>query len=246
MESINAVEPKSEQSNWVDIAVWKKTSQTLRAALHARKTDSEIRHLLSAVLARYSSSVNLHTIQDSLKIMSGCGYTPLEAAFAWLGRWRPTTAIRLVGSTLGSHNVKMIQILCCTLGMPVSNNMMLSQNQLWELDVLQEITSCEESRISNQHADFQMLLVEQELVKTLQSGVGLGDALTLSKGQEVICSKLPDLLNLFFKADQLRLQTLKEIYKLLTPTQAALCTIVACDFFVAFKAVGAKFMAKTL
>lgn len=91
-----------------------------------------------------------------------------------------------------------------------------------------------------------MLLVEQELVKTLQSGVGLGDALTLSKGQEVICSKLPDLLNLFFKADQLRLQTLKEIYKLLTPTQAALCTIVACDFFVAFKAVGAKFMAKTL
>ncbi|KAH9303974.1 hypothetical protein KI387_008378, partial [Taxus chinensis] len=219
---------------------WKENSAALRAALGALTSDSELRQLLNGFLAHYcSSTLKPHSINESLQIMSGCTYTQLETAFTWLGRWRPTSATSLVASIMSPEKAKMMTTLLDISNLSVSD-MTLSESQWKELNKLQHIISWAERKLSNQHADFQMLVADPKMVKALHSGVGLKGVMDMAKGQEIVYSKLADLHNLLVKADQLRLQTLKELYDFLTPTQAAVCTIVACDFLLALKSAGMR------
>ncbi|KAI5069804.1 hypothetical protein GOP47_0016105, partial [Adiantum capillus-veneris] len=67
------------------------------------KWKAHITELLRRCLDLYKESLHLNSNDSALSSMAGHQHSPLEAAFLWLGGWRPTSAITLIYSILGLH-----------------------------------------------------------------------------------------------------------------------------------------------
>ena len=92
---------------------------------------------------------------------SGYGCSPLEIAFMWMGRWRPTSAVVLVYSTMGVHinlpEVGKISDVAMDQRPRVSPS--LNEKQLSGLSALQEYVSKEEAELSKQLNTIQVYIL---------------------------------------------------------------------------------------
>ncbi|KAJ7522563.1 hypothetical protein O6H91_18G017500 [Diphasiastrum complanatum] len=93
---------------------------------------------------------------------------------------------------------------------------------------LQNHTQKAERELSSKFAMFQMLLTDQIIVKALVSEEASTES-NYSEAHKAIQSKIENLQELLKHAENLRLQTLQELFNLLTPVQSARCRIAAFE-----------------
>ncbi|EFJ21936.1 hypothetical protein SELMODRAFT_416825 [Selaginella moellendorffii] len=210
----------------------------LRALLHSsslieRRIKCEVKRILNTTISNYEDPHRYENSNTVLEILSGRGISPLEAAFMWMGAWRPSAAISLVFSVMGLKNQGLNLNITDpgTLGGSVPA---LSEEQLSQLQTFRDLTSQAEKDLTEELATVQMMLADQDVVTDLlKDDEGAeGSSSSSSKLKETLHSKISSLRDVLKRADQLRIKTLLELHSVLAPIQAAQCSIVA--FEVAF------------
>lgn len=192
--------------------------------------------------------------RDVLSMFSPSWWSPLEEAFVWVGGWRPTMAFHLLYSKSGLQLESQLEGLIQGLG--VGNLADLSLGQLSQVDELQQRTIVKEKEISEKLAKLQETAADSSSVELshimtgiLQDGDGSGSE---SRGrieervESMLASKEERLEGILKRADDLRLNTLKEILKILTPMQGVHFLIAAAELHLRFHDWGKKRDAEVL
>ncbi|KAJ7300174.1 hypothetical protein O6H91_13G064100 [Diphasiastrum complanatum] len=196
-----------------------------------QKLEDELRALLSDYLAGYTSPLATMSSEEVLYMLGGQNHTYLEAAFMWLGGWRPTSVIVLVYSVLGVESRKRAQqSVNLSEFKPIGGVPLFSEKQLHALNSLQELTRLAEDDLSKKLAVLQMLIADQTMIAALSIG-------NWSKRREVFKTKISELRELLIQAEKLRKETLQELFSILNPIQAAKCSITAFELIFAFKSL---------
>lgn len=208
----------------------------LRVAIKSSCAEMDLRGLLKECRSLYEDYLCVSSMDEALTVISGYGCSALEIAFMWMGRWRPTSAVFLVYSTMGVDLKGMSMELEDIVTKDFIDANPLSEKQLSGLSTLKKHASDAESEISQQLAMIQMLLVEQNTVAALRLGESCSVETTdISEFQQLIDEKLKELQGLLQKADMLRLHTLRVLLELLSPMQAASCILAAYELILALR-----------
>ncbi|KAH8936398.1 hypothetical protein BDL97_17G082300 [Sphagnum fallax] len=213
---------------------------SLRKALENPNRERELSRLVKAGFESYSQVVEAKiqmAQEDATYIAAGAWKTPLEAGLMWMGGWRPSTAIVFAFSLMGMQiQMDFKKIL---EGIEVPSMAALSPKQLSRLDALQQSSHIAEDDISGRMAVFQMLLADQQMAQVMTAEPPPSDTLNdLSELKGAMESKLAGLRDLLIEAEKIRLQTLQEMYQVLTPVQAAQYTVATFEMEIALRKLG--------
>eukprot|EP00250_Pteridium_aquilinum_P017076 c23438_g1_i3 orf=389-988(+) len=85
-------------SRWTE---WGSYANKLRVAIKSNCSETDLCRLIAECRSMYEDHLCVPSIDGALAVISGYGCSALEIAFMWMGRWRPTSAIVLVYSTMG-------------------------------------------------------------------------------------------------------------------------------------------------
>ncbi|KAL2941874.1 Protein DELAY OF GERMINATION 1 [Bienertia sinuspersici] len=196
------------------------------------------RRLVGRVMSHYknyyrvkSKSVKLNV----LHMLAATWMSPLEHAFLWIGGWRPTTAFQLLYSVVG---LQLEARLSDLLSQRSSNRELadLSPSQLIRIDELQVQTVKEERILTEALATLQETLADSSMVElshVTTELVRVGNTESLNEHYQRVKLKLgikeEKLKEVFWKADNLRLRTLKNVVDILSPIQAIHLLIGAAE-----------------
>ncbi|MBA0742821.1 hypothetical protein Gogos_015837 [Gossypium gossypioides] len=172
--------------------------------------------------------------QDVLAILSPSSWTStFEAAFLWIGGWRPTMAFQLLYSKSGIQLENQLYQLIHGLGKGDLGD--LSPSQIVRIDKLQAKTVKEEKNISEKLAKHEGTLADSCMVKLthmLSEMMRRGDGYEEGVGVEVELAmelKKEGLKEMLRRADDLRLKTLKALIDIMTPSQGVHYLIAAAE-----------------
>lgn len=203
---------------------------------------------------RYYHTKSQCTEQDVLSMLSPSWRSSLEEAFLWVSGWRPRSAFHLLYSKSGlqveSQLEKLIQ------GLSTGDLANPSSQQLSQADDLHRRTIAEEKKISEKLAQHQETAAEESMVELshietemLQNGDGAGNGGGSGIEEQVeslLALKKQGLEEILKRADKLRLNTLKEILKILSPTQGVHFPIAAAKLHLRFHDWGKRRDAQAL
>ncbi|KAH7299798.1 hypothetical protein KP509_24G030300 [Ceratopteris richardii] len=231
MNSVNL----SSSGSWAE---WEELVIRLREAIKSGNIEKDLSGLLAECHRKYEDHLCVSSIDEALAVISGYDCSALEIAFMWMGRWRPTSAIVLVFSTMGVDLKGTVKDLDAFVSRAFVDSNALSETQLFGLSALQKYASEAEADISQQLAVIQMLLVEQNTVAALRLGETCEVEMTdITEFQQLIDVKLKELFTLLEKADGLRLHTLRVLFDLLSPVQAASCIVAAYELVLTLRSL---------
>ncbi|RZC53228.1 hypothetical protein C5167_012083 [Papaver somniferum] len=187
--------------------------------------DKTIKHL-----EEYTDKRSQLAVDDAPSFFSPTWLTSVENCYLWLGGCRPSLSIRLVyslcGSELEEHLTEFLQ------GVRTGNLGELSADQLGLVSDLQCRTIKEEEVLSSKMAGLQENIAGHQLTALANNwdhdSSTAADQSTWQEVRQALDSHAKALASIFVEADQLRLNTLKELTGILTPYQAV-------DFLVASK-----------
>ncbi|KAA0049629.1 transcription factor HBP-1b(c38) isoform X1 [Cucumis melo var. makuwa] len=212
----------------LDYARWLDEHQRLindlRASANSQLGDDELRFLVDGVMTHYDELFRLKSVgakADVFHILSGMWKTPAERCFMWLGGFRSSELLKIVGSHLEP----------------------LTDQQLMGICNLQQSSQQAEDALSQG-----IEALQQSLVETLSSA-SLGPASSGNvadyMGQMAIAmSKLTTLENFLHQADLLRQQTLQQMHRILTTRQAARALLVISDYISRLRALSSLWLAR--
>ncbi|KAL2927725.1 Protein DELAY OF GERMINATION 1 [Bienertia sinuspersici] len=202
------------------------------------ESSKDRRRLVGRVMSHYknyyrvkSKSVKLNV----LHMLAATWMSPLEHAFLWIGGWRPTTAFQLLYSVVG---LQLEARLSDLLSQRSSNRELadLSPSQLIRIDELQVQTVKEERILTEALATLQETLADSSMVElshVTTELVRVGNTESLNEHYQRVKLKLgikeEKLKEVFWKADNLRLRTLKNVVDILSPIQAIHLLIGAAE-----------------
>ncbi|KAL6193031.1 hypothetical protein ACLB2K_034116 [Fragaria x ananassa] len=195
----------------------------LRSAVNSHLVDNGLRIHVDSVMTHYDEIFRLKSVAvkaDVFHMLSGMWKTPAERCFMWLGGFRSSELLKILGNQLEP----------------------LTDQQLMGICNLQQSSQQTEDALSQG-----MEALQQSLVDTLSStsngstGSGVADYM----GQMAIAmGKLATLQNFIIQADLLRQQTLQQLYRILTTRQAARALLVINDYFSRLRALSSLWMAR--
>ncbi|KAL5053228.1 hypothetical protein RYX36_033910 [Vicia faba] len=182
--------------------------------------------------------------KDVLSMFSPPWLSSLEAAFLWIGGWRPSMAFHLLYSKCSMQFQARLNDLIrgqktCDLGD-------LSASQLTEFDDLQRRTIREEREITNMMAEHHETMADASMVElshviSEMIGQGENEKKELEERIEsVLEAKLEGLEKILHRADDLRLRALQGIVNILTPKQAIYFLIAAAELHLRLHEWGKK------
>ncbi|XP_060212350.1 protein DOG1-like 3 isoform X1 [Lycium barbarum] len=183
---------------------------------------------------------------DVLGMLHPSWRSNLEDAFLWIGGWRPSMAFHLLYSKSGIQLEANLHELI--RGFRTGDLGDLSGSQLGQIDELQNKTIREEKKLSENLAKVQESVADTSMVEL--SNV-VSEMMREQRGQVVeeeeeekiktnIGKKEEGLLDVLRKADDLRLRTLKDILRILTPIQAVHFLIAAAELHLRIHEWGKK------
>ncbi|MBA0698904.1 hypothetical protein Goari_000583, partial [Gossypium aridum] len=198
----------------MDYAHWLNEHQRLindlRSGLNSHLGDSELRILVESVMAHYDEVFKLKSIgvkADAFHMLSGMWKTPAERCFMWLGGFRSSELLKILGNHLEP----------------------LTDQQLMGICNLQQSSQQAEDALSQG-----MEALQQALVDTLSSAclgpTASGNVADYMSQMAIAMSKLATLENFLHQADLLRHQTLQQMHRILTTRQAARALLVFSDY----------------
>uniref|UniRef100_A0ACD5WFZ0 Uncharacterized protein n=1 Tax=Avena sativa TaxID=4498 RepID=A0ACD5WFZ0_AVESA len=197
----------------------------LRAAINAHAGDDDLRSIVDIIMAQYVEFFRLKGVAakaDVFHVLSGMWKTPAERCFMWLGGFRSSELLKLLGGQLEP----------------------LTELQLTGICNLQQSSQQAEDALSQG-----MEALQQSLAETLASGslgpAGSSGNVANYMGQMAMAmGKLGTLENFLRQADNLRLQTLQQLQRILTTRQSARALLAISDYFSRLRALSSLWHAR--
>ncbi|MFQ6669773.1 hypothetical protein Gotur_034891 [Gossypium turneri] len=211
-----------EYGRWLDDH--QRLINDLRSAVNSHMGDNELCILVGGVMAHYDEVFRLKSIgakADVFHMLSGMWKTPAERCFMWLGGFRSSELLKILGNHLEP----------------------LTDQQLMGICNLQQSSQQAEDALSQG-----MEALQQSLVDTLSSaslGPSASGNVADYMGQMAIAmGKLATLENFLHQADLLRQQTLQQMHRILTTRQAARALLVFSDYTSRLRALSSLWLAR--
>ncbi|KAG8475687.1 hypothetical protein CXB51_032426 [Gossypium anomalum] len=211
-----------EYGRWLD--EHQRLINDLRSAVNSHMGDNELCILVGGVMAHYDEVFRLKSIgakADVFHMLSGMWKTPAERCFMWLGGFRSSELLKILGNHLEP----------------------LTDQQLMGICNLQQSSQQAEDALSQG-----MEALQQSLVDTLSSaslGPSASGNVADYMGQMAIAmGKLATLENFLHQADLLRQQTLQQMHRILTTRQAARALLVFSDYTSRLRALSSLWLAR--
>ncbi|CAI0552515.1 unnamed protein product [Linum tenue] len=211
-----------EYARWID--EHQRLINELRTAVNSQMGDNELRILVDGVMDHYDEIFRLKSIAakaDVFHMLSGMWKTPAERCFMWLGGFRSSELLKILGNQLEP----------------------LTDQQLVGICNLQQSSQQAEDALSQG-----MEALQQSLVDTLSSSslrpAGTGNVADYMGQMAIAMGKLATLENFLHQADLLRQQTLQQLHRILTTRQAARALLVISDYTSRLRALSSLWMAR--
>ncbi|XP_062158513.1 transcription factor TGA2.3 isoform X1 [Alnus glutinosa] len=212
----------------MDYARWldehQRLTDDLRSAVNSHMGDNELHLLVDGVMAHYDEIFRLKSIgakADVFHMLSGMWKTPAERCFMWLGGFRSSELLKILGNHLEP----------------------LTDQQLMGICNLQQSSQQAEDALSQG-----MEALQQSLVETLSSTslgpTGSGNVADYMGQMAIAMGKLATLENFLHQADLLRQQTLQQMHRILTTRQAARALLVVSDYISRLRALSSLWLAR--
>ncbi|XP_024370995.1 uncharacterized protein [Physcomitrium patens] len=214
----------------------------LKRSLENPRNEQEFARLVRKCYQLYAEAAHAKiraAHEDVSYITAGTWKTPFEAGMMWMGGWRPTAAIVLTYSLMGIQMESELERLLEGITLPSMAT--LSAKQLSRLNVMQQRTSSAEDEISTRLSVLQMLVADQQTTRATTADPPPSESFNMAEIKEVMKSKLVELRHLFIEAEKLRLQTLQELYSVLSSIQAAQYSVAALEMAKAIYKLGEIF-----
>lgn len=195
----------------------------------------DVEDSLHKCVSLYMADIHRHSVLEDEKAFLTISVTAMEASFMWLGGWRPSCALMLVYSLMGVQLCDEIRSFGLGIKKMVRSEAILSDKQLVSLRNVLNRARGEEKKLSKKLATVQMLISDRDVVAAViqsESGTKKTDVKTVFK------SRMSRLKKLLIQADQLRLQTLHQLFLVLSPVQVAHCAIAAFELAFMMHALG--------
>ncbi|KAJ4750953.1 bZIP transcription factor family protein [Rhynchospora pubera] len=212
-----------EYARWMEEQ--NKQINELRAALHAHASDADLHTLVEGIISHYDEIFKLKGIAakaDVFHMLSGMWKTPAERCFLWLGGFRSSELLKLLATQLEPLTDQQLEGICN-----------LQQSSLQAEDALSQ----------------GMEALQQSLAETLASGssrpVGSSENVANYMGQMAMAmGKLGTIESFLRQADNLRQQTLQQLYRILTTRQSARAFLAIHDYFSRLRALSSLWLAR--
>ncbi|XP_026409251.1 transcription factor HBP-1b(c38)-like isoform X1 [Papaver somniferum] len=210
-----------EYARWLD--EHQRQINDLRTAVKSNVGDNELRLLVDGVMSHYDEIFQLKTTatkSDVFHMLSGMWKTPAERFFMWLGGFRSSELLKILGNHLEP----------------------LTDQQLMGICNLQQSSQQAEDALSQG-----MEALQQSLSETLSAGSlgpGSGNVADYMGQMAIAMGKLGTLENFLDQADLLRQQTLQQMHRILTTRQAARAFLVINDYFSRLRALSSLWLAR--
>ncbi|KAK6124282.1 hypothetical protein DH2020_017543 [Rehmannia glutinosa] len=183
-------------------------------------SDAELGQLINKIMNHFQNYVQNRTLiarSDVSPYFAPTWCSSLERSVMWIGGCRPSSYIRLIYALCGLQiEAELAEYIRGTL---VGNLGELSGRQISMVDDLQRKTIGEERRLSTRMAGLQEDVLDHPLAEIVveSSGRSCGS----SGGVEAALGEHGrGMVGVLEEADQLRLKTLRELIRILTPPQA--------------------------
>ncbi|KFK41287.1 hypothetical protein AALP_AA2G110300 [Arabis alpina] len=196
----------------------------LRAGVNSQLGDNDLRLLVDAVMSHYDEIFRLKGIGtkvDVFHMLSGMWQTPAERFFMWLGGFRSSELLKILGNHVDP----------------------LTDQQLIGICNLQQSSQQAEDALSQG-----MEALQQSLLETLSSAsMGPNSSANVADymgHMAMAMGKLGTLENFLRQADLLRQQTLQQLHRILTTRQAARAFLVIHDYISRLRALSSLWLAR--
>ncbi|KAJ3676562.1 hypothetical protein LUZ60_003974 [Juncus effusus] len=196
----------------------------LRSAVNAHAGDTDLRSIIDTIMANYDEIFRLKGIAakgDVFHVLSGMWKTPAERCFLWLGGFRPSELLKLLSQQLEP----------------------LTEQQTTGITNLQQSSQQAEDALSQG-----MEALQQSLAETLAGSLGpsgsSGNVANYMGQMAMAMGKLGTLENFLRQADNLRLQTLQQMQRILTTRQSARAHLVITDYSSRLRALSSLWLAR--
>ncbi|KAL7110536.1 hypothetical protein ACP275_05G032200 [Erythranthe tilingii] len=205
----------------IDYEHWLEEQQCLindlRSSLNSQAGDNELRLVLGRVISHYEEIFRLKgTFAKSniFQILSGMWKTPAERFLLWLGGFRSSDFLKVLGNQIEA----------------------LTDEQMMGICNLQHSSQQAEDALSQG-----MEALQQSIVDTISSNSICEHYV---EQMAIAMSKLATLENFLRQADLLRLQTLQQLQRILTPRQAACALLAINDYKSRLRALSSLWLAR--
>ncbi|KAL7129860.1 hypothetical protein ABFS83_13G095700 [Erythranthe nasuta] len=183
-------------------------------------SDFELTQLIDQILTNFKNYVNMRRVmarEDVSPYMAPTWCTTLERSVLWIGGCRPSSYIRLIYALTGMLTESNLTEFLN--GSNTVNLGELSGAQISMVDELQKKTIAEERRISTRMAGLQEDVLDDPLavIAVGSDGSSCGSSGTV---EEALTEHGGAMAATLEAADQLRMDTLVEVIRILTPPQA--------------------------
>ncbi|KAJ8568868.1 hypothetical protein K7X08_032565 [Anisodus acutangulus] len=194
----------------------KELQNAVALARKNERNDAELNELLGKMVNNFQGYVNGRSRLvrvDVSPFFAPTWCTPLENSVLWIGGCRPSSFIRLIyahcGIEIEFHLKEYLQ------GIKIHDFGQLCGKQIIMIDKLQRQIIGEERKLSSRLASLQEDVVDQPIAKAAKNC----DTQEGENENEPLNKHGHNMANLLEEADELRMNTLKEILGILTPIQ---------------------------
>ncbi|XP_021910390.1 transcription factor TGA2.3 isoform X2 [Carica papaya] len=211
-----------EYARWLDDH--QRLINELRSAVNSHMDDNELCIVVDGVMAHYDEIFRLKSMgakADVFHMLSGMWKTPAERCFMWLGGFRSSELLKILGNHLEP----------------------LTEQQLMGICNLQQSSQQAEDALSQG-----MEALQQSLVDTLSFAslgpCGSGNVADYMGQMAIAMGKLATLESFLHQADLLRQQILQQMHRILTTRQAARALLVISDYTSRLRALSSLWLAR--
>ncbi|XP_011000608.1 PREDICTED: transcription factor TGA2-like isoform X2 [Populus euphratica] len=197
----------------------------LRSAVNSHTGDAELRIIIDGIMAHYDEVFRLKSNAakaDVFHLLSGMWKTPAERCFLWLGGFRSSELLKLLGNHLEP----------------------LTDQQLVGIGNLQQSSQQAEDALSQGMEALQQSLAETLSSGSLGSSGSSGNVANYMGQMAMAMGKLGTLEGFIRQADNLRQQTLQQMHRILTTRQSARALLAIHDYFSRLRALSSLWLAR--
>ncbi|KQJ89601.1 transcription factor TGAL4 isoform X1 [Brachypodium distachyon] len=197
----------AEYSRWLDDD--SRRMIELRGGLHAHLPDSDLRAIVDDALTHYNELFRLKDTAartDVFHLITGMWATPAERCFLWIGGFRPSDMLKTLVPQLDPLTEQQVSGIC---------------------SLRQSLQQAEEALTQG------LEQLHQSLADTVAGSGSLTDDTNMGSflgDMALALGKLSNLENFVIQADNLRLQTLHQMHRILTVRQAARCFLAIGEY----------------
>ncbi|KAG5583344.1 hypothetical protein H5410_053971 [Solanum commersonii] len=212
----------TEYSRWLEEHT--KHINELRTAVNSHASEPELRSIVDNAIAHHDEVYRMkaNAAKGNVEhLLSGMWKTPAERCFVWIGDFRPSLLLQLLGNQLEP----------------------LGEQQLLAIKTMQR--TCHEAEDALSQG---MQTLEQSLGEALANGYPFTDGTPGDVGNYMAqmakaIGNLGTLEGFLLQADNLRRQTLEQLHLILTTRQSARALLVISGYFSRFRVLSSLWLA---